>query len=291
MNDTRVSIAGIGRMGSAMASVLRRAGFDVMLYNRTTERAESVAEEIGASVAPSPRDAATFADVVISIVADDDAVRDLYLSDDGLVSGIGDGCVVLEMSTVDPSTIAEVLPAVEAAGGTLLDAPVSGSVSLVESGSLTIMVGGATEALDRARPVLDALAARVYHLGASGNGSTMKLAVNGLVHAINQALSEAVVLAERAGVPRELAYEVFANSAAGAPFVAYKKAAFLDPESAPVAFSLDLVVKDLELILGLAERSGAPMPQGEANLRAARKAIAMGYGDRDMSALAVMLRD
>jgi 3-hydroxyisobutyrate dehydrogenase-like beta-hydroxyacid dehydrogenase len=98
------------------------------------------------------------------------------------------------------------------------------------------------------------------------------------------------VLAEKAGVPRALAYEVFANSAAGAPFVGYKKAAFLDPESAPVAFSLDLVVKDLELILGLAERSGVPMPQGEANLTAARKAIDQGYGDRDMSALAVMLR-
>lgn len=291
MNDTRVSIAGIGRMGSAMASVLSRAGFDVMLYNRTSERAEAVAEAIGVTVADSPRDAAARADVIISIVADDHAVRDLYLSDEGLVSGIGDDCIVLEMSTVDPSTIAEVRPAVEAAGGALLDAPVSGSVSLVEAGSLTIMVGGATDALDRARPVLDALAARVYHLGASGNGSTMKLAVNGLVHAINQALSEAVVLAEKAGVPRELAYEVFANSAAGAPFVGYKKDAFLDPESAPVAFSLDLVVKDLELILGLAERSGVPMPQGEANLSAARRAIEMGYGDRDMSALAVMLRD
>lgn len=289
MTNPTVSIAGMGRMGSAMAVTLSNAGFDVTLYNRTRERAERVADTIGAAVAATPREAAA-ADVMISIVADDAAVSDLYLSDHGLVSGLGEGTVVLEMSTIDPSTVAEIRPAVEAAGGVLLDAPVSGSVSLVEAGNLTIMVGGDGEALERARPVLEALAARIYHLGESGNGSTMKLAVNGLVHAINQALSEAVVLAEKAGVPRELAYEVFANSAAGAPFVAYKKDAFLDPETAPVAFSLDLVVKDLELILELADRTGAPMPQGRANLESARRAVSEGHGDEDMSAIAVMLR-
>lgn len=289
MSNPTVSIAGMGRMGSAMAVTLSDAGFDVTVYNRTRERADRVAEMIGATVAATPREAAA-SDVIISIVADDAAVADLYLSEEGLVAGLDDGAVVLEMSTIDPSTVAKMRPAVEAAGGVLLDAPVSGSVSLVEAGKLTIMVGGDRESLEQARPVLDALAARIYHLGESGNGSTMKLAVNGLVHAINQALSEAVVLAEMAGVPRELAYEVFANSAAGAPFVAYKKAAFLDPETAPVAFSLDLVVKDLELILGLADRTGAPMPQAATNLEAARRAVDEGYGQDDMSALAVALR-
>ncbi len=289
MSNPTVSIAGMGRMGSAMAVTLSGAGFDVTVYNRTRERADRVAETIGAAVAATPREAAA-SDVIISIVADDAAVADLYLSEEGIVAGLDDGAVVLEMSTIDPSTVAKIRPAVEAAGGVLLDAPVSGSVSLVEAGKLTIMVGGDSESLERARPVLDALAARIYHLGESGNGSTMKLAVNGLVHAINQALSEAVVLAEKAGVSRELAYEVFANSAAGAPFVAYKKAAFLDPETAPVAFSLDLVVKDLELILGLADRTGAPMPQAATNLEAARRAVDEGYGQDDMSALAVALR-
>ena len=289
MSNPTVSIAGMGRMGSAMAVTLSDAGFDVTVYNRTRERAERVSETIGATVADTPKEAAA-SDVIISIVADDSAVTDLYLSENGLVAGLGAGTVVLEMSTIDPSTVAAMRPAVEAAGGVLLDAPVSGSVSLVEAGNLTIMVGGDSAAMERARPVLEALAARIYHLGESGNGSTMKLAVNGLVHAINQALSEAVVLAEKAGVPRDLAYEVFANSAAGAPFVAYKRAAFLEPETAPVAFSLDLVVKDLELILDLAERAGAPMPQGRANLEAARRAVDEGHGHEDMSALAVMLR-
>jgi 3-hydroxyisobutyrate dehydrogenase-like beta-hydroxyacid dehydrogenase len=285
-----VAIIGMGRMGAAMARTLAGAGFSLTVHNRTRSKADAVAEQTGATVAGTPREAAAGADVIISTLADDQAVRDSYVGPEGLAFGLESGSVVLEMSTIDPSTLGAVAGAVSEAGATLLDAPVSGSVSLVESGSLTIMVGGDEEAMGRVRPVLDALAARVYHLGAGGNGATMKLAVNGLVHAINQALSEGLVMAERAGVPRDLAYEVFANSAGGAPFVAYKRDAFLNPDEAPVAFSLDLVVKDLELILGLAERVGAPMPQGEANLEWAREAVARGLGDRDMSVLAIALR-
>ena len=285
-----VAIVGMGRMGSAMARRLHEQGFELAVYNRTRAKAESVAEHTGSRVAESAADAVGQADVVISILADDQALREAYLGEAGIASGLREGTVVLEMSTIDPMTLDDLRPAVVAAGAVLLDAPVSGSVGMVEAGTLTVMIGGDAEALDKARPVLDELAAKVYHLGKSGAGSTMKLAVNGLVHAINQALSEALVLAERSGVPPELAYEVFANSAAASPFVAYKRAAFLDPDAAPVAFSLDLVAKDLDLILGLAERSGARMPQGEANLAWATRAVAMGLGSSDMSALAVALR-
>jgi 3-hydroxyisobutyrate dehydrogenase/2-hydroxy-3-oxopropionate reductase len=285
-----VSIIGMGRMGSAMARRLAREGFDLVLYNRTRRRAEEVAEEVQARVADSAREAGAESDVVISSVADDGAVRATYLGPDGLAAGVGPGTVVLEMSTIDPATLEDVGPAVDETGAILLDAPVSGSVALVEAGTLTIMVGGDEEGLEQVRPVLESIAGRIYHLGARGNGATMKLAVNGLVHAINQALSEALVLAERAGVPPGLAYDVFANSAGGSPFVSYKREAFLEPDAAPVAFSLDLVVKDLHLILGLAERVGAPMPQGIANLAWAEHAVDQGLGDRDMSALATALR-
>ncbi|MDH4119295.1 MAG: NAD(P)-dependent oxidoreductase [Acidimicrobiia bacterium] len=285
-----VAIVGMGRMGSAMARRLHEQGFELAVYNRTRAKAESTAEHTGSRVAESAADAVSRADVVISILADDQALREAYLGEAGIASGLREGTVVLEMSTIDPRTLDDLRPAVTAAGAVLLDAPVSGSVGMVEAGTLMVMIGGDEQALDKARPVLDKLATKVYHLGASGAGSTMKLAVNGLVHAINQALSEALVLAERSGVPPELAYEVFANSAAASPFVAYKRAAFLDPDAAPVAFSLDLVAKDLDLILGLAERSGARMPQGEANLAWATRAVAMGLGSSDMSALAVALR-
>ena len=142
----------------------------------------------------------------------------------------------------------------------------SGSVSTVESGALTIMVGGEAHLLERVRPVLDTLASRVIHVGDRGAGAATKLAVNGLVHGLNVALSEAVVLAERAGVDRATAYEVFASGAGGAPFVQYKREAYEHPDDVPVAFSLDLVEKDLVLITALGDRVGAPMRQAETSL-------------------------
>ena len=114
----------------------------------------------------------------------------------------------------------------------------------------------------------------------------MKLAVNALVHGLAVALSESLVLAERAGVERTTAYEVFASGAAAAPFVLYKRAAFERPDETPVAFSLELVAKDLDLILALAQRVGAPMPQADTNRDEVRSALAAGMGKRDMSALA-----
>jgi 3-hydroxyisobutyrate dehydrogenase-like beta-hydroxyacid dehydrogenase len=172
----------------------------------------------------------------------------------------------------------------------LLDAPVSGSVSLVEKGQLTIMVGGDPSALDRARGVLEALAARIVHVGALGAGATMKLAVNALVHAINVALSEALVLAERAGIDRSTAYDVFAAGAGAAPYVLYKRAAFVHPEATPVAFRLDLAAKDLDLILDLARQVGARMDQATVNRATVGAAMAAGLGSLDTSSVATFLR-
>jgi 3-hydroxyisobutyrate dehydrogenase/2-hydroxy-3-oxopropionate reductase len=167
---------------------------------------------------------------------------------------------------------------------------VSGSVPVVERGELMFMVGGDPEALERVRPVLDGLAATVLHLGALGSGAIMKLAVNDIVHALNQALSEALVLAERAGVERSKAYDVFAASAIAAPFVQYKRTAYENPDTTPVAFALDLVAKDLELIDALASSVDARMPQLATNRRVVAEALAAGLGDRDLSALAELLR-
>jgi 3-hydroxyisobutyrate dehydrogenase/2-hydroxy-3-oxopropionate reductase len=175
-------------------------------------------------------------------------------------------------------------------GAELLDAPVSGSVPVVERGELLIMVGGDEEALEGARPVLDALSSRILHVGELGAGATMKLAVNALVHGLNVALAESLVLAERAGVERATAYEVFASGAAAAPFVLYKRAAYERPDETPVAFSLDLVAKDLDLILELARAVGAPMRQTEANRDEVRAAIDAGFAEADLSAIAVHLR-
>ena len=222
-------------------------------------------------------------------LADDKAVLSVYAGPDGLAAGLRPGAVVLETSTIDPETVRMVQPLVAERDATLLDAPVSGSVPLVQRGELTFMVGGDSAALDKVRPTLDILAKQVFHVGDVGAGAIVKLSVNTVVHALNAALSEALVLAERAGVPRETTYEVFAASAIAAPFVGYKREAFVHPDTAPVAFTLDLVAKDLELIQTLAERVGAPMRQTATTSRVVKAAIAAGLGEYDMSAIAQFL--
>ena len=287
---TRVALLGTGHMGAAMSRALARSGFELVLYNRTQERAETLAAEIGARVAATPAEAVASADVALSMVADEAAVEALYRAPDGAIAGIHPGVVLADMSTVPPSVATGLEADVRAAGGALLDAPVSGSVGLAEAGELTIMVGGRAEHLERARPVLDALAKRVFHLGPLGQGAAMKLAVNTLIFGLNQALAEGFVIAERAGIEPELAYDVLAASAAGAPYVGYKRAAFLAPDATPPAFTVELAAKDLRLITGLADALGVPVPQARTNLDVLRAAAAGGRAEADFSAVAVHLR-
>jgi 3-hydroxyisobutyrate dehydrogenase-like beta-hydroxyacid dehydrogenase len=277
-------------MGGAMAGTLRQAGLEVVVFNRTRAKAEAVAEATGADLAATAREAAAGAQVVLSSLADDAAVGAAYTGHDGIVAGLQPGTVVCETSTIDPGTVRRLGPLVEDRGAFLLDTPVSGSVSTVEAGQLTIMAGGDAAVLERARPVLDPLAKQVFHVGELGAGAVMKLTVNSVLHGLNLALAEGLVLAERAGVARGTAYEVFAASVIAAPFVHYKRAAFEHPGEPPVAFSLELVGKDLDLILDLAAEAGAQMEQTATNREVVRAAVAAGLGDHDLSELATYLR-
>jgi 3-hydroxyisobutyrate dehydrogenase/2-hydroxy-3-oxopropionate reductase len=152
------------------------------------------------------------------------------------------------------------------------------------------MAGGDATLISRVEPLLETIAKRVIRVGGRGAGAACKLAVNGLVHGLNVALSEALVLAEKAGVDREKAYEVFSSGAGGAPFVEYKRDAYLHPEAAAVAFTLDLVAKDLDLITQLGSEVGAPMNQATTGLDIVNRAIESGLAGRDLSAIAVFLR-
>lgn len=292
MNTHRetVAVVGTGRMGAAMTGRLRSGGADVIVYNRTRERAEKAASQTGADVADTAREAASSAGTVIVSLADDRAVDEAYTGNEGIIAGLNPGTVVADTSTIDPETARRIAHLVEEAGAGHLDSPVSGSVSVVERGELTIMAGGRGDDLDAARPVLDVLATRIFHMGDHGTGAAMKLAVNAVVGALNLAVAEALVLAERAGIERSTAYEVFASSVVAAPYVLYKRDAFEQPEETPVAFSLNLVAKDLDLILELARRVGASMEQAAANREAVRRALAAGFGDADISAIAEYLR-
>ena len=287
---SRVAVLGTGRMGSAMARALHAAGHPLVLYNRTLATARSLGDELGAAVAADPRAAVADADVAITMLADGAAVDETYTRPAGVLDGAHDRLVLLEMSTVEPRVSRALEPRVRKRGAALLDAPVSGSISLAESGKLTVMVGGDVAALERARPVLDALATRVFHLGPIGNGAAMKLAVNAVIFGLDVALSEALVVAERAGVDRAAAWDVLEASAVGAPFVAYKRAAFLDPTATPTAFALDLAAKDLRLIADLATETGVPVAQARTNLEVIVAAAESVGGERDFAEVAEHLR-
>jgi 3-hydroxyisobutyrate dehydrogenase/2-hydroxy-3-oxopropionate reductase len=277
-------------MGSAMVRAIARAGFDLVVQNRTRDRAAIVAAEVGCRIADSPAEAAAVADVVITMLADDAAVRDTYGGADGLLAGAREGVVLVDMSTVRPDTITALEAGARAAGAGILDAPVSGSTQLAEAGTLTLMVGGEAADLERARPALEAVSKTIFHTGPLGTGAAMKLAVNTVIFGLNGALAEGLVLAETAGIDRALAYDVIAAGAAGAPYVGYKRAAFLDPDATPVAFSLDLTDKDLGLITDYAAALGVELPQTAVNRALVREASAGGRGSRDFSTVAAELR-
>ena len=286
----RVALIGAGRMGSAMGARVAYAGHDLVVFNRTRSRAEDLAGHKNVRVADSAREAAEFAEVCLVSLADDPAVTATYLDDNGLIAGLQPRAVVCDASTVAPATVRGLNPLVAQKDAILLDTPVSGSVSTVGSGTLTVMVGGDQDALDRARPVLETFAKSIFYLGDIGAGATMKLVVNSLVHSLNVAVSEALVLAEKAGLDRETAYDIFEAGAAGAPYVKYKREAFLRPGEVPIAFSLDLVAKDQELIHDLAAQVGARMEQGEASRKLVAEAVSAGMAERDISEVAEFLR-
>lgn len=286
MNRT-VAVVGTGRMGAAMVGRLRSAGHRVVAYNRSRERAEAT----GAEVVDTARQAAVAADVVLVSLADDAACLGAYGGADGLTAGLRPDAVVVETSTIAPETARKLETLVRHRSAALLDAPVSGSVPSVRAGELTFLVGGDAAVLDRVRPVLGDLSRHVVHLGPVGSGSVMKLAVNSVVFGLNEAIAEALVLAERAGVNRSAAYEALSASAVAAPYVHYKREAFERPDTTPVAFSLALVDKDLGLVQDLAKAVGVRMEQVAANRRVVAEALAAGMGDRDLSAVADLLRD
>ena len=285
-----VALVGTGRMGSAMARSLARAGLPLVLHNRTRSRCDALAGELGARVADTAAEAAAAADVTLTMLADDDAVESVYRGASGLLGGARRGAVLVDMSTVRPATIRSFESEAGRAGIGLLDAPVSGSVSTALSGQLTVMVGGDAAVLERARAALEPLASTIFHMGPLGSGAAMKLAVNAVVFGLNGALAEGLVLAEAAGVDRALAYDVIAGGAAGAPYVGYKRSAFVEPDATPTAFALELAEKDLRLITELADALGVPTPQTRTNLEVIRAAELPGRHGQDLSSIAEHLR-
>lgn len=284
----RVGFAGLGRMGALMVPNLVDAGFDVAVWNRTTANAERCGRATGAAVSPTPRELAERSDVVVTMLADDSASALVHEGPDGLFASVDGASHFLVMGTVSPDHVRSLA---ESAGGRIvIDAPVSGSVDAARGARLMIMAGADASRLEVVRPVLDALGHDVVCLGATGAGATMKLAVNMLIHGLNQTVSESLVLAEAADIAPRIAYSVIEKSAAAAPMLHYRKAQYLDDLANPVSFALRLAAKDVGLAMDLAARLGVHLPQTQLNLDHLRAAETDGFGDRDMASIITYLR-
>ena len=272
-------------MGAPMAQCVLGAGFPLTVWNRTAARADELVAA-GARAAASPRELADAVDVVVTMVADGDALGALLRGDDGMLAGLGPGSVLVDMSTIGPAAAKSFASEVADRGAAWVDAPVSGSTALAQQGALTVMVGGDADAVAQAQPVLEAMSQKIMHLGPAGAGAAMKVVVNAVLAVINEAIAEGLVLAERSGIERETAYDVFAGGVVAAPYVIYKREAFVHPEEAPVAFTVDLMRKDLRLAFALAEEFGVPL----AAVRAADDVLAQADGTADFARVADVVR-
>jgi 3-hydroxyisobutyrate dehydrogenase-like beta-hydroxyacid dehydrogenase len=277
-----IGVVGLGHMGGTMAGRLLEAGHVIYGTSRTRERADALVAD-GLRWVDTPRAVAEAVDVVITSIPDDDALIAVAAGPDGLLAGLTEGKTWLEMSTVSPSTSEELAARVRLSRAAMLDAPVSGSVPQVRTGTLTIMVGGEETAYGRVEPVLRELGTPRY-IGPNGHGLVLKLAINISLVVQMLALAEGLLLADRSGIDRRLALEVMTGSAIGSPMLKARAPLVLDPPD-DAWFSLGLVQKDVELARHVAERLGVPLPTADRADEILKLARTLGYERRDLAAL------
>jgi 3-hydroxyisobutyrate dehydrogenase-like beta-hydroxyacid dehydrogenase len=280
---TDLAFVGLGAMGSRLTRRLLDAGHAVIGYNRTPAKARSLVDA-GMRLVGTPREAAAAADVVFTMVTDDDALRAVAIGPDGVIAGLRRGATFVEMSTVSPTVIREIGEAATARGASMLDAPVSGSTVSVEQGVASIQVGGDADALERVRPYLLAMGPNgVTHVGPLGIAKAMKLATNLGVGVQILAFCEAVVLAEKSGIAREVAVDALLRSVIASPLVKYRGPFVIGKMAAHVAFPVPGIEKDLQLALDQARAVGVPLPLTALTQEWMGKARAMGLGDHDFA--------
>ena len=270
-------------MGSRLAARLLAGGFSVAGYNRTPEKARDLVAA-GLTLRPSPRAVAEESEAVFSMVTDDRSVRTVALGEQGIVAGLRPGAVYAEMSTVSPTVIRELGEAVAARGAHMLDVPVSGSTITVERGEASFMVGGDPAALDRVRPYLAAMGSGgVTHVGDLGLAKTMKIAINLGLAVQMVAFSEAVLLAEKSGIPRDKAVEALVRSVVASPMVKYRGPFVIGGMPRYAWFPVPMIQKDMDLALDQGRRLGVPLPTTALVQQWLTMARALGAGDDDFA--------
>jgi 3-hydroxyisobutyrate dehydrogenase-like beta-hydroxyacid dehydrogenase len=279
---TALGIVGLGHMGGNMAARFLAAGYTVYGESRHREDVQELERE-GLQWRDTPRELAEAAEVVLSSLPDDDVLEQVASGRDGVLAGLSEGKVWIDLSTVSPRKSRDVARRVQEGGATFLDAPVSGSVPQVQSGTLTIMVGGDEEAYKRVEPILRELGTPHY-IGENGHGLVLKLAINISLAVQMLAFSEGLLLADRAGVDRKRAVDVMTESPIGSPMLKARAELVLDlPDDA--WFDVDLMQKDIVLALDAARELSVPLPSAATADEVLTFARAAGYEHRDLASL------
>jgi 3-hydroxyisobutyrate dehydrogenase-like beta-hydroxyacid dehydrogenase len=277
----KIGFAGLGDMGSLIVPRLIAAGHQVTGWNRTRAKADALVSE-GMKIATTPAEAARDADIMFSILTDGPAVTDVALGPNGISSGLRKGGLFIDMSTIAPAVSRKVAEGFRAAGLRMLDAPISGSPITVRAGQASMMVGGTEADFEEAKPVLLAIGPKVLHIGDNGLACQMKIAVNLLLMVEVIAFGEAVALAEKGGVKREIALAAVLNSVAAPPVLGYRGPFILEgkmPEK-PLA-DVTLQQKDMILALDLGRTLGSPVPLAAAANEMMNACRGLGIDHRD----------
>ena len=283
-----VAILGLGTMGAGMAANLLKADFSLSLYNRTAAKAATLIRA-GAKFASTPAEAAKGASVIISMLADDAASREVWLGKDGALEAAGKGAILIESSTVSPAWVAELAKVAEQHEVDFLDAPVTGSRTQAEAGQLSFLVGGKVAALTAATPVLKAMSKEIVHLGPVGSGARMKLINNFLCGVQVASLAEGLAWIERSGLDRDKALSILKAGAPGSPLLGAISARMVS-QTYTVNFLLKLMTKDLLYAQNEAAQCGVDLKTAEVARSLFETAIERGLGDKDMASVIEPLR-
>lgn len=278
MNTTKIGWIGLGLMGTPMSQQLLKAGYPLTVYNRSKDK-EAGLKEQGAATASSPKELLAQSDVIVTMVTDDKAIRDIFDGEDGLLAGRGDGKVIINMSTVSPAISKEMAQRCREHGLSYLDAPVSGSVKQAETAQLVIMVGGEQGVFEKVKPVLETMGKLAVNVGDTGAGNAAKLAINTLLSFYTQGLAEAIILAKNNGIAPEVLLELLSNAAIANPYTKLKGEAIVNDNFKP-AFSLKNILKDLKLSRDI----GLNTPLGKTALETFEGA-AEQHGNEDLIAV------
>jgi 3-hydroxyisobutyrate dehydrogenase-like beta-hydroxyacid dehydrogenase len=277
----QIGFIGFGDMGVRIAPRLMDAGHTVTGWNRTHEKAEPLIAA-GMRWAESPKAVAAQSEVVFAIVTDAAAVRSVALGKDGVIAGLAPGGIFIDMSTIAPDASLEISSAFQEAGLTMLDAPISGSPPVVEAGNASVMVGGEEEAFEQVKPLLLAIGRKALYVGERGKAVRMKVAMNLCLVVEMVAFCEAVALAEKGGVDREIAVEAMLNSVVASPVMAYRGPFILEGKMPEKALAnVTLQQKDMLLALDLARKSGVPTPLGATANEMLNACRGLGIDHRD----------